>query len=304
MKRALALSGIAVALVLAFGSWQDIARPGAGSSPAGQAASTTSTAGTTSGSTDLPTAGPYAPFKWTAAIQRAEIWDASDVLAAVRRAQTDGTPDQKWWAHEAVQECFGLMPTIATPPSILPHGKMPAPPTAEQTDAQAELEKRCAEVGTMPMTERRALLKALRDGSEASISEFAQLRRLEMRQGKEPALSPAELSVVQAAFYGEDELLRRQAFSVLYASVDPTGNGALAKEAFLQAVADSVVNPKLSDFEMLESCAVAGICTTPLKPVVPPRPPRQVTLDAQPLSARYADAIARKRPIAEILAIR
>ena len=118
----------------------------------------------------------------------------------------------------------------------------------------------------------------------------------------DPALSAAEIAVVQSAFYGDDELLRRQAFGVFYRSIDEAGKGGVSREALLQAVAEAVVNPRLSDFEMLESCAIAGNCTTPRPEVAGPAP-TQAMLDAKALSARYAEAIARKRPLAEIMAI-
>jgi hypothetical protein len=232
------------------------------------------------------------------------IWGAPDVMAAIRRVQAGGTPDEKWYAGEVLRECNAF--TLAPPDELKDDGREKST-KQDQRIAWDALAKRCA--GTkIPRAEWRSLLKELLDGAATSTSPLGVLRKIadREREASDNRWTTGELDVISKALQGNDPLQKRQAFNVLYSAIDRNAPGGDARGQALTAAVEAIVNPTLSDFEMLERCAIFSHCEAFPEPLDKPTVILETPEDRefQRLLAAYSNAFAKQLPATSILAIR
>jgi hypothetical protein len=235
---------------------------------------------------------------------RAGIWGASDVMAAIRRAQHSGTADEKWFAQEILRECF----LFTTPqPGRLADLK-DGPSKQAQRDAWAALEKRCEGIKAMSWDERRALVEELKLGAAKSAPTMQALMALtERRKLSGHRLNPTDLDMLTDALQGDDPIERREAYGILFSSIDKDSPGGQARyEGLLFSLADDIRADPLSEFELLERCAIFPNCASDASTDTP-LPNDSVTLTDphyERLKALYTEAFAKRLSASAILAIR
>jgi hypothetical protein len=235
---------------------------------------------------------------------RSSIWGASDIMAAVRRAQRSGTPDEKWFAQEVLRECalFTEPPAAPIAAAIEGTGKY------GQRAAWAELEMRCAGIKALSWDQRRALVADLKQAAVASTTTMKALFALTERlRSGDNLWSQIDLDAITAALHGHDPIPRREAFGILLSSIDKNESGGQARyEGLMFLMAADDRNEAQSDFELLERCAIFPNCASDGSQDPPATSDSLAAVDSgyERLKALYAEAFAKRISAARILAIR
>lgn len=235
-------------------------------------------------------------------LQRAAVYNATDVLAMARKVLVSGTPDEKGWAHDLIRECNAY--TIGDVPK---HYDKPG-----QREAWADLANRCAGLKSMTRPERNALLGQLAEGKALSVSPLHTVEVLYTRMAEtgDNRWTNIESDVVSSALYADDPALQREAFHATLRAIDKLGPGGDARsEALLYAMGETYTSTALSDFERIQRCVMFEGCdpfaNTPTAPSDgSPRPGEPTEAEKARLRKAYAEAFARHASASEILAIR
>jgi hypothetical protein len=235
---------------------------------------------------------------------RASIWGASDVMAAIRRAQHNGTADEKWFAQEILRECFLFTTPQPGRLADVNNGRS----KQAQRDAWAVLEKRCEGIKALSWDERRALVEELKLGAAKSAPMMHALMALtERRKLGDHRLNTTDLDMLTDAIHGDDPIERREAYGILFSSIDKDAPGGQARyEGLLFSLADDIRADPPSEFELLERCAIFPNCASDASTDTS-LPDDSVTLtdpQYERLKALYAEAFAKRLSASAILAIR
>ena len=224
---------------------------------------------------------------------RAAIFDSPRVLDAVRRVRLKGTPDEKGWAAQLLRECYGYVSKdqqrylLADVHDVDPR----------RLAAFGALQERCSGVGELDWATRREITSDLMMFAAASKGDLPSLESLKARhQAGDTRWTQADSKLIANALYGDDALTKREGFLALWTAIDEKApGGSERRDALLNALANSLLNPPLSEFERLQQCAIAGLCER-AGPADASSPGR--------LQSLYTDAFARRVSPEEILTIR
>lgn len=223
--------------------------------------------------------------------QRSKLYDAPDILAAIKAVEATGSADEKGWAAVLLLECSNYVDSRPWRTSL---GPEPVP-TDSQRLATAHIQQQCANVKTLPIDERVARARALREASKGSTSDYAQIVAInERRDGR---INTNEQRLVESALYGTDPLSKRAAVEAVLAAIDRKAPGGEQRfEALSMVTLDA--QPALSQFEAWQRCVLLPKCALEADANLVISP--QLTADAERLRA----VIDKKSPLQEILYFR
>jgi hypothetical protein len=250
--------------------------------------------------------GPFTAVHWSAqpfkagespTAFRARLWNATDVMESVRAVRVDGSPDEKGWAADLLRECYRFVDQARPEQYDQPR----------QREAWDDIVRRCAGVRGVSMEERHAITEELRAAAKSSTSTLHQLQELYERERRyaDNRWNNVEAQTITSALHDEDPLVRRAGINLLMEAIDVEAAGGDARrEALLFAMAGSMLNQPLSDFERLERCAMLPNCELPRDDAETASSGMPDEREAARLRAAYSEAFARHMDAFSILAIR
>jgi hypothetical protein len=224
------------------------------------------------------------------------IYDSRDILATVLAIDASGAPDEKGWASDILRECVAF-----TRAPQLPQG-LPKAQERQRLEAWNANASSCAGVATLSREDRRLLVDRLKTASQASTSAFGILSRVASKAGDgERRLNSEERAVLANGLYDPDRVVRRAAFGALATSVDRDSPGGDDRNMAIYLVAgDTGADQDDTEFRKNLKCIIFGACSGESSTDASV----QLSANLERVKREYANAVARRASLDELLSIR